>query len=92
MARRTTQQIIDSADELAQQFEDYEPKPGDQRDPLFMARLHAAVVSRTEVEKTLLEAVCDARRNSYSWAAIGVELGTTGEAARQKYARLTEDA
>ena len=37
------------------------------------------------VERELANAVRDARKAGASWAKIGHELGTSGEAARQRY-------
>jgi hypothetical protein len=47
--------------------------------------LHRAVLRRTEAEAAIVEAVNQARDHGQSWDAIGRRLGTTGEAARQKY-------
>lgn len=48
--------------------------------------LRAAVVERSEAERHLLEAVRTARRSGMPWSAIGSLVGTSGEAARQRYA------
>ena len=82
---RTTQEIIDHADELAKRFEDYEPKTGDRRDPTALAELRAAVLARAEAEKMIAERVAAAKHAGYSWSAIGAEIGTSGEAVRQRY-------
>lgn len=82
---RTVQEILDHADELAQRFEDYEPAAEDERDPEVFTALRHAVVSRSEAERSLRTAVEDARRRGYSWTLIGSLLGTSGEAARQRY-------
>jgi len=36
-------------------------------------------------ERRLVEAVATARADGHSWAMIGNMIGTSGEAARQKY-------
>jgi hypothetical protein len=82
---RTVQEILDHADELAQHFEDYEPTAEDERDPQVFAALRDAVVSRSEAERSITAAVAAARGRGYSWAFIGSVLGTSGEAARQRY-------
>jgi hypothetical protein len=38
-------------------------------------------------ERALAAAVRAAREDGHSWAAIGTMLGTSGEAARQRYSR-----
>lgn len=82
---RTVQDIIDHSDELAKRFEDYEPATEDERDPGAFAALHRAVESRAEAERSIIEAVGRARASGYSWRTIGGLLGTSGEAARQRY-------
>jgi hypothetical protein len=80
---RTVQDILDHSDELAKRFEDYQPAPGDERDPEAFAALRRAVESRAEAERSIAEAV--ARACGYSWRTIGSIIGTSGEAARQRY-------
>ncbi|MGD0199030.1 MAG: hypothetical protein ABSC56_14140 [Solirubrobacteraceae bacterium] len=83
---RTVQDILDHADELASRFENYEPTPQEERDPEAFVALRDAVLSRSDAERSLKAAVDDARAHGYSWALIGSLLGTSGEAARQRYA------
>ncbi len=82
---RTVQEILDHSDELAKRFEDYEPTPGDERDPEAFVALRRAVESRAEAERSIVEAVARARTRGYSWRMIGSIIGTSGEAARQRY-------
>lgn len=85
MMPRTVQDILEHADELAKRFEDYEPSPDDERDPEVFAALRRSVMARSEAERSISQAVTEARRHGYSWQTIGALLGTTGEAARQRY-------
>ena len=87
---RTVQEILDHADDLAKRFEDYEPVADDERDPQVFAALRDAVVSRSDAERTIKDAVDDAREHGYSWGFIGSLLGTSGEAARQRYGSRQE--
>ncbi|MEO6715171.1 MAG: hypothetical protein ABIM89_17350 [Mycobacteriales bacterium] len=87
---RTVQDILDHAEELAKRFENYEPAANDERDPQVFAALRDAVVSRSDAERLIKTAVTDARAHGYSWAFIGSLLGTSGEAARQRYASKQE--
>lgn len=87
---RTVQDILDHAGELAQRFEDYEPAPEDERDPRIYAALRDAVLSRSDAEREVRAAIDEAREHGYSWAFIGRLLGTSGEAARQRYGRRQE--
>ncbi len=67
-------------------IEDYDPKPGDQDAPLppTMA-VKLAAWRRDAAEKELAEAVHAAREQRLSWREVGEAIGTSGEAARQRY-------
>jgi hypothetical protein len=82
---RPIQEILDHADDLAKRFEDYEPHPNDERDPATLRRLRDAVIARSDAERSIRDAVAAARADGQSWAAVGLMLGTSGEAARQRY-------
>lgn len=83
---RSVEEILQHADELAERFENYEPDPADELDAHAVASLRDAVKERSQAERHLLEAVRTARQRGMSWSAIGTFVGTSGEAARQKYA------
>ncbi len=87
---RTVQDILDHADKLAKRFEEYEPSATDRRDPEVFAELRQAVMSRSDAERSIKEAVDHAREHGYSWAFIGSLIGTSGEAARQRYGHRQE--
>ena len=82
---RPIQEILDHADDLAKRFEDYEPQAEDDRDPTSLRQLRDAVLARSDAERSIRDAVAAARSDGPSWAAIGSMLGTSGEAARQRY-------
>jgi hypothetical protein len=82
---RSVQDILDHADELARRFEDYEPAAGDERDREVFLALGRAVASRSQAERSVKQAVGEAREHGYSWRTIGSLIGTSGEAARQRY-------
>jgi hypothetical protein len=83
---RTVKEILDHADELAERFESYEPAPEDARDPQVFIALRDAAAARSDAERSVQAAVENARAHHYSWGVIGSLLGTSGEAARQRYA------
>lgn len=83
---RTVEEILAHADELAARFENYDPDPAHELDPAAVAALRAAVAERSHAEQHLLDAVRQARKAGLSWAVIGNFVGTSGEAARQRYA------
>lgn len=86
---RSIDDILAQADQLADRFEAYEPQPDDARDPAVFASLRAAVLSRSDAERSVYESVLAARDAGYSWNLIGSLLGTSGEAARQRYGRAS---
>lgn len=84
---RNMQEILDHADELARRFEDYDQDEGDRRDAAPLAAVREAVLARADAEQRLADAVATAHEAGHSWTSIGAMLGTSGEAARQRYAR-----
>jgi hypothetical protein len=82
---RSVKEIIEQAEELAQRFESFEPDPADRARARSLAAVHRATLARAQAEAALMEAVGRARAHGYSWSAIGAMLGTSGEAARQRY-------
>jgi len=86
---RSIQEILDHADELAQHFEDYEPNPDDER-PVEEYLLERAALARARSERQILDAVTAARSKGVSWQRIGELLGTSAQAAQQRYAAVIE--
>ena len=85
--RRSLEDLIANADALAEKFENYEPRPEDRDAPVPpLLALKLAAWKRNMAEKDLASAVHAAREQSISWRKIGEEIGTSGEAARQRYA------
>ncbi|SEE26803.1 hypothetical protein [Ruania alba] len=86
---RSTKDLMAHAEAMAEAFEAYEPQPGDSAKPIppTMA-VKLAAFRRSRAEAELAEAVRTARRQGTSWRDVGEALGTSGEAARQKYAEL----
>jgi hypothetical protein len=76
---------MSQADHLAKHFEDHEPTPTKVRDAASLRKVRKAFLQRAASEGELLKVVLDARSDGQSWAAIGPMLGTSGEAARQRY-------
>jgi len=85
---RSVDDILKHADDLARRFEEYVPRPGDERPSPVEQGLFQAISERARAERQLVEAVREARRSGISWASIGAAVGTSGEAARQRYGRL----
>jgi hypothetical protein len=84
---RTIDEIIKHAEELAARFEDHEPDVDEIRDATALRNIRKAFLARAEAEQRVTEAVEKARAAGHSWASIGAMLGTSGEAARQRFSR-----
>lgn len=78
--------LIAHADQLADAFENHDPTPEDFDAPLppLMA-VKLAAFRRAAAEKELAQAIHTAREAHLSWRQLGQAIGTTGEAARQRY-------
>lgn len=86
MTRRSIQDVSARADEFADAFENYVPKPSDQDAPLPpMMAVKLAAWRRDTAERELAETVLAARDQRLSWREVGEAIGTSGEAARQRY-------
>jgi hypothetical protein len=85
---RSTEEILAHADELARRFEDFEPAPGEVKDASALRDVASAFSRLAGSERELAAAVRAARADGHTWAAIGTMLGTSGEAARQRYGDL----
>ena len=82
---RTAQEIMSQADHLAKHFEDHNPDSANVRDAASLRKIRKAFLRLAGAEEELLHAVLSAREDGQTWGAIGAMLGTSGEAARQRY-------
>ena len=82
---RSLKEVVDQADQLAARFEAHDPEPVEIKDAATLRAVREAFQRRAEAEARLAEAVSLARGEGHSWQAIGAMLGTSGEAARQRY-------
>lgn len=81
---RSLEEIIAHADELADAFEDYDPQPGEEG-RITPGSLRFIAYRRALAERELADAARTAHEQGMSWRAIGEAIGTSGEAARQRY-------
>ncbi|MEO6123244.1 MAG: hypothetical protein ABIR32_06005, partial [Ilumatobacteraceae bacterium] len=88
---RSIQDILDHAHELAQRFENLDPEQAVEI-PVEEYLLQRAVVARARTEHQVLDAVAKARSAGLSWLKIGVLLGTSAQAAQQRYGIVLESA
>ena len=82
---RSTEQILAHADELARRFAEHQPDGDGVKDARALRNIAAAIGRRAGAERDIAAAVAVARAEGHTWAAIGAMLGTSGEAARQRY-------
>ena len=82
---RSLKEILEHADELQQRFERHEPDDEGIADAGALRAVHQAALTRGRAEAELAESVALARADGHSWQAIGAMIGTSGEAARQRY-------
>lgn len=88
---RSIQDLLDHADELAKRFEDYEPGEGDLV-PVEEYLLQRAAFVRARSEREIVDAVVVARIAGIPWNKIGEILGTSAQAAQQRYGSVVEQA
>lgn len=86
---RSIQEVLDQADELAKKFEDFEPEASDER-PVEEYMLERAALARARSERQVADAVIAARAAGASWQKIGGLLGTSAQAAQQRYSPVVE--
>jgi hypothetical protein len=88
---RSIQEILDHADELAAEFEEYEPSPDDEVD-VSLHLLRRAALNRARSERQVAEAVTAARAAGLTWKQIGEQIGTSAQGAQQRYGALATPA
>ena len=88
---RSIQDILEHAEELAQQFEDYEPSDADEV-LVEEYMLRRAALARARCEGQTVEAVAASRKRGITWSRIGEILGTSPQAAQQRYGTIVEQA
>ncbi len=81
---RSFKDIMKHAEELSRHIEeDFQPAETPEE-----AELKAAAFRRAQAEADVASAVVAAVEAGQTWATIGAALGTSGEAARQRYSKL----
>lgn len=80
---RTVDEILAHAEELADRFES-DDFDADMMTPAEY-EVAAAARDRADAEARVVQAIAAARGAGISWAKVGALVGTSGEAARQRY-------
>jgi hypothetical protein len=87
---RSLQEILDHAEELSRIAEEFEPTDEQLAYGRELAAVYRGARGTTEAEAALVEAVALARAAGAPWKDIGSVVGTSGEAARQRYSALVD--
>jgi hypothetical protein len=83
---RSYDEIVRLSEAMADQLENDTTEPAISAEE---SALRGAVLRRSIAEGAVGQAVIAARRAGMSWATVGLAVGTSGEAARQRYGKLT---
>jgi hypothetical protein len=86
---KSLEQRLAHYEALADMFENYEPREEDRRDAQPWRDLLRAVERRAVVEREVTDAVAAMRAANWPWSDIGHLLGTSGQAAQQRYGSRT---
>src|SRR4051794_39565385 len=86
---RSYDEIVRLSEAMADQLENDATEPAISAEE---SALRGAVLRRSIAEGEVGQAVVAARTAGMSWAAVGLAVGTSGEAARQRYGKLTGEA
>jgi hypothetical protein len=86
---RSIQEILDHAERLVRHFEEYAPAEGDEV-PVEEYLLRRAVLGRARSERQVLDAVAGARAAGIPWSRVGRLLGTSAQAAQQRYGSVAD--
>lgn len=85
MARRTIDELQRGAAETEAWLDSLDPDEVPAKDARALRRIGEAVMRRAAVEAEIAQAVADAREQGHSWGMIALALGTSRQAARQRY-------
>lgn len=85
---RSVEEILQHAEQMAAHFEDFDPAGATELNPRAVKLLRKAVQQRSDAERHIIDAIKVARDAGLTWSSIGTLIGTSGEAARQRYGRL----
>lgn len=85
---RSLDEILARSEQLADRFEAYDPAPEDRGTVSPVTAVRLAALRRDAAERDLADAIAAARQHGgTSWRQIGELVGTSGEAARQRYGK-----
>lgn len=88
---KSLEEIIARQDEYADRFENWDWENATEV-PVHEYLLTQAVLQRIRAEREIVDAVARAREKGSTWATIGEILGTSAQAAQQRYGRLIASA
>lgn len=82
---RTREELERAAADAEAWLDSLDPDTSTAEDPADLRRLGVALRALAEHQREVDEAVAAARANGRSWAEIGLVLGITRQAARERY-------
>ena len=85
---KSVQEVIDNLENYQEMIVKFAPSSEHEVDAETFRQLREAALERIKLEKQIAMLVNQARENNFSWSFIGTILGTSGEAARQRYGAL----
>jgi hypothetical protein len=88
---RTREELERAAAEAEAWLNSLNPDETPAEDAADLRRIGLAVIARADAETEIIHAVVDARRNGRSWGEIAMVLGTSKQAARERYGQLVDD-
>ena len=86
---RSLEEALAHADELAAEFEAFDPTGATHVNPAEYA-LQRAARARARAEREVADAVVEARRQDVPWRTIGKSLGVTPQSAQRRYSVLVD--
>lgn len=87
---KSVQEVIDNLENYQAMISNFAPSSENEVDVETFRQLREAALERIKLEKQIAMLVNQARENNFSWSFIGTILGTSGEAARQRYGALVK--
>lgn len=84
---RTREELEKAATDAERWLESMDPATTPAEDPTDLRRIGLALRNLTDDQREVDEAVAAARENGRSWGEIGLVLGVSRQAARERYGR-----
>lgn len=87
---RTRQELERAAADAEAWLDSLDPETAPAEDPVDLRQIGLALAELVKQQKRLDDAVIAARRNGRSWGQIGLVLGISKQAARERFGQLVD--